>query len=260
MNVVVVIPARYGSSRLPGKPLAMVAGRMLIERVWSIARAVKGATAVYVATDDQRIADAAQHFGATVIMTSEGCRNGTERVYEAVAGLAPAPDIVINFQGDTPLTPPWIIEPLIDAMVQDPSVMIATPMVRLSRAQYAAAAESKKQTPFSGTYVTFDSNYRALYFSKSLIPSVRSGIENPPVYRHIGIYAYRYPLLAKYLALEPREFEIAEGLEQLRALEHGIPIRMVEVDYRGRTTWAVDSPEDVQEVEKILSREGEIPL
>jgi 3-deoxy-manno-octulosonate cytidylyltransferase (CMP-KDO synthetase) len=260
MQTVIVIPARYGSSRLPGKPLAGIAGRTLIERVWRIARTVRGVERVLVATDDERILEAVRSFGGEAVMTSPECRNGSERVHEAAAGLDPRPDVVINLQGDAPLTPPWVIEPLVEAMAADPSLPIATPAVRLDREQLEAVRRSKAEGAPAGTLVTFDLAGRALYFSKSVIPFVRfdEGGELP-VHRHIGIYAYRYEALERYLALEPSPLERAEGLEQLRALEHGIPIQVVPVDYRGRTPWSVDSPEDVVEVERILAAEGEVP-
>lgn len=258
-RAVIVIPARYGSTRFPGKPLAQIRGRSMLERIWRIAKEVKNISEVYVATDDQRIAHAAQAFGAQAIMTPESCRNGTERAYEAVRDLNPRPELIINFQGDAVLTPPWFIQSLVDSMIADPAVQLATPAVRETWEHYQQILESKKSNPFSGTFVTFDRNHNALYFSKSVIPAVRErGQGLPPVFHHIGIYGYRFSALERYLTLAPGLFEVTEGLEQLRALEHGIPIRVVQVDWKGRTAWAVDSPEDVQRVEAIIDREGEL--
>ncbi|MDC0357193.1 3-deoxy-manno-octulosonate cytidylyltransferase [Oligoflexia bacterium] len=255
----IVIPARYASSRFPGKPLAEILGQSLISRTWRSAKAVAGIDEVYVATDDQRIYDHVTAFGGQAVMTDPACRNGTERVYAALADLKEQPDVVVNLQGDAVLTPPWVIQPLVDVMLNDPSVVIATPAVQLNKQQYDALKASKQEGASSGTLVTFDKQFNALYFSKALIPYMRD--ENAPglpAYRHIGMYAYRYNTLKKYLALEPGQFEQAEQLEQLRALEHGLPIRVVVVDYKGRTHWSVDNPEDIAHVEKLIKQEGEL--
>ncbi len=258
MNAVIVIPARYQSSRFPGKPLAPIAGVSMIERVWRIAKAVKNAARVIVATDDQRIFDFCGKFGADVVMTPEECPNGTSRAYAAVQNLSAPPDVVVNFQGDAALTPPWVLEEII-ARFADEKAKIVTPAVKLSPEQYQKLNTQKKAGSSSGTLVTFDKNFRALYFSKAMIPFVRhSQSSDLPVYRHIGIYGYRYAALEKYLTLEETPLEKAEGLEQLRALESGIDISVALVDYRGRTHWSVDRPEDVAEAEIIIAREGEL--
>ncbi len=258
MKTVIIIPARYGSSRFPGKPLVVIEGRSLLNRTWLIARDVPGADEVYIATDDRRLFDHAREFGAQVLMTSSKCRNGTERVYEAAGKLPETPGIIINLQGDALLTPPWVIQALIDKMKVDASAEIATPATRLNAAQYEALLDSKKTGQAAGTTVTFDSNGYALYFSKSVIPFVRTRSEALPVYRHIGLYAYRFESLERLQSLEPGQFERAEQLEQLRALEHGIRILIVPVDYRGRTHWSVDSPEDAGKAAEIIRREGEL--
>ena len=257
MRTVVIIPARYASTRFPGKPLAPVAGVMMIERVWRIASQLTGIAGVYVATDDDRIAAAVKGFGGQVIMTPADCENGTERVYMAATQLAERPDSVINFQGDAVLTPPWVVQPLVDVLNQDPTVQLATPMMQLDERQYAELVTLKESSPASGTTVTFDSQYNALYFSKNIIPHVRAG-GVPEVYRHIGMYGYRLETLAHYLTLPSGRFEQLEKLEQLRALENGIPIRMVPVDYRGRTHGSIDSPADLNYAEEIIAREGEL--
>lgn len=258
MKTVIIIPARYGSSRFPGKPLAVIEGKSLLYRTWLIAGEVPGADEVYIATDDQRLFDHGKSFGAQVLMTSAECRNGTERVFEAVGKLSETPGIIINLQGDALLTPPWVIQALIDNMKEDASAEIATPATRLDAAQYEALLDSKKAGQAAGTTVTFDVNGYALYFSKSVIPFIRTRSNDLPVYRHIGLYAYRYETLKRLQSLEPGPFENAEQLEQLRALEHGIKIRVVPVDYRGRTHWSVDSPEDAEIAAEIIKREGEL--
>ncbi|MFZ4761353.1 MAG: 3-deoxy-manno-octulosonate cytidylyltransferase [Alphaproteobacteria bacterium] len=257
MHIAVIIPARYGSTRFIGKPLAPIAGISMIERMHRLALAVKGITEVVVATDDERIINHVENFGGRAIMTPENCPNGTERALAACEAMKTKPDVVINLQGDAVLTPPWIIQPLVDVF-SDAAVQMATPMVRYTAAQYETLKKSKENGVVGGTTVTFNHQKDALYFSKSIIPFIRGTIENPPIYRHIGLYAYRFSTLARYVTLKQGPFEAVEQLEQLRALEHGIPIRMVEVDYRGRMHWAVDSPADVAIVEEIIAREGEL--
>ena len=262
LDIAIVIPARFGSKRFPGKPMAPIRGVTLLQRVWLIARAVTGVSQVYVATDDARVAEHAQSFGATVIMTSPECENGTVRTHQAMRTLAKPPDAVINFQGDAVLTPPWVLQGLVDAFAGDPSAQLATPAVHLSWDELEELRKSKETTPFSGTVVVFDRAMNALYFSKTIIPSLRKRDQaQPPVYRHIGLYGYRLATLDRLAALPPSPLEQAEGLEQLRALENGIPIRVVLTDYRGRTHWSVDSPEDAVMVETLIGRFGElVPL
>jgi 3-deoxy-manno-octulosonate cytidylyltransferase (CMP-KDO synthetase) len=256
---VIVIPARFGSTRLPGKPLVQIKGKSLLHRVWSIAKAIKRVDAVYIATDDKRISDHAQSFGAEVIMTPVDCLNGTERVFAAIETLNPLPEIILNLQGDAVLTPPWAIQALLDKMVEDKSIGLATTAAQMDMEQYARMQSSKSNGRVGGTTVVFDKNKNALYFSKTMIPFLRDKTIQPlPVYRHIGLYVFRYPMLKQYLSLSPSPLEITEGLEQLRALENGIPIKVVTVDYQGRTHWAVDSQDDVTIVEKIISEEGEL--
>jgi 3-deoxy-manno-octulosonate cytidylyltransferase (CMP-KDO synthetase) len=261
-DVAVVIPARYGSTRLVGKPLKMIDGRSMIHRVWSLAKAAAGVTAVYVATDDDRIAAHIRAFGGEAVMTPSECIDGTERVLWAARALPAPPAIVINLQGDAVLTPPWVIEAMVEEMLSDPAVELATPAVRMDRRSYEALRAAKQAGEVGGTTVTFDKRHNALYFSKSVIPFVRAvGRDDGaslPVYRHIGLYAYRFETLIRCVAMEPGPLERAEKLEQLRALENGIPVRVVEVDYRGRTHWAVDSPEDLVRVEEIIRAEGEL--
>ncbi len=188
MNVAIVIPARYGSRRFPGKPLALIRGRSLLQRTWSIAGAVKDVAEVHIATDDLRIADHAKEFGASVVMTSPDCANGTERVLAALQELKLRPDAVVNLQGDAALTPPWVVEAVVKELSSDPKTRLVTPAVRCSFAHYHEIELSKRANPESGTLVTFDRHRNALYFSKSLIPHLRvRGEDPPPVYQHVGI-------------------------------------------------------------------------
>ena len=259
MKSIIIIPARFGSSRFPGKPLALIHGKSLLHRVWSIAKAVTNVQNVYITTDDARIQQHAIEFDAEVIMTPSSCENGTTRAYEAAKSLNTKPDIVINLQGDAVLTPPWVIQALLNAMQKDQTINLATLATKISIQQYNNMRIAKNNGSVGGTMVVFDKNYRALYFSKSMIPFLRNtSVNNLPIYKHIGLYGYRYPTLEQYIALAPTPLEQIESLEQLRALENGIPIQVVEVDYKERTSHAIDSPEDVAIVENIISKEGEL--
>lgn len=257
-GVVIVIPARYGSTRFPGKPLMTLAGKSMLERSWLIACAVSGVSQVLIATDDTRIMEAADRFGAKAIMTSHECPSGTFRTLEALENFAPDADRVINLQGDAPLTPPWVIQSLVNEISKPECPEIVTPAIRLDSKQYQIFVDSKKRSPSSGTCVVFDRQMNALYFSKALIPFSRSRTEHPPVYRHIGLYGFSKAALKRYCTFEETPLERSEKLEQLRALENGMQIRVVLVDYRGRTHWSIDTPEDMKFAEEIIAREGEL--
>ncbi len=257
-KALIVIPARMGSSRFRGKPLAIIAGKMMIQRVWEIASAVNNADAVLVATDDEAILEAALGFGAEAVMTSESCRTGTDRVFEAAQKFGGSYQIVFSFQGDSVLTPPWIIEQVLREMRSNPDVRIATPAVLLEGEAKTQYIEEKKAGGTTGTSVVFDRSYDAMYFSKGLIPFPRDTNEDAPLYRHIGLYGYRFDALQAFCSFEDGYFERVEKLEQLRALENGIAIRVVPVDYRGRTPASVDVVSDVAYAEKIIAEEGEL--
>lgn len=258
MKTIIVIPSRYGSTRLPAKPLKIIAGTSLVERVYTIARAVNNVDEVFVATDDDRIYAHVEQFGGKAVMTPAECKNGTERACRLAEALEETPDIIINLQGDAVLTPPWIVQALVDKMQSDASIKIATPAVRLTKEKYETLLKSKENGEVGGTTVTFDTHNNAMYFSKRVIPLLRDDDDNPPVYRHIGMYAYRFDALRHFLSLPESTFEKAEKIEVLRALEDGMKVKIVPVDYKGRTHWAVDSQEDVEMVEKIIAQEGEL--
>jgi len=260
-EAVIVIPARYGSQRFPGKPLVALTGatgvaRSLIRRSWDAAMAVEGVAGVWVATDDERIRAAAEAFGARVAMTSTGARNGTERVAEALPAIAAElgrmPEVVVNLQGDAPLTPPWFVPALIGAMA--PGVEMATPVLRCSPEALAMLREDRRHGRVGGTTAVFDAHGRALYFSKEVLPFAAD--PDAAVYHHVGVYAYTPAALAAYAALPEGRLERLEGLEQLRFLENGHRIRCVEVEARGRSFWEVNTPEDVPRVEAVLQAEG----
>jgi 3-deoxy-manno-octulosonate cytidylyltransferase (CMP-KDO synthetase) len=258
-KVLVVIPARMASSRFPGKPLAQICGRSMIERVWRIGQSARQAERVVIATDSQELRDFAEGFGAEVVMTSENCRTGTDRVAEASIALGGKHEIVFSLQGDAVLTPPWVIDDVLAAMREDQGALIATPAVKLAGGELSNFVAAKRSGVTTGTSVVFDRRGYALYFSKSLIPFAREEQHSgPAVFRHIGLYGYRRETLAEFARLPAGMFEQIEKLEQLRALENGIPIRVVIVDYRGRSHASVDRHEDVPAAEEIIRREGEL--
>ncbi len=263
MKAAIVIPARYKSSRFPGKPLIALKGadgvaKSLIRRAWEAGMAAEGFSEVVVATDDDRIREAAEGFGARVVMTPESCRNGTERCAAALPHLQSDPDVVVNLQGDAPLTPPWFLEALRDAM-QDPAFEVATPVLRCDAEAHAAFLEDRAAGRVGGTTAVFDRGGRALYFSKEVIPYTGRTFgegEVCPVFHHVGVYAYRPSALSAYAGWPEGGLEKWEGLEQLRFLENGAPIACVEVEARGRVFWEVNNPADVARVEGAMARAG----
>ncbi|MEM1299598.1 MAG: manno-octulosonate cytidylyltransferase, partial [Pseudomonadota bacterium] len=249
MSVVLLIPARYASSRFPGKPLAPLRGatgeaKSLIQRSWEAACDVSGVDLCFVATDDDRIADATRAFGGEVVMTPEHCANGTERCATAIEGMDPEPEIVVNLQGDAPLTPPWFVEALVDAMKADPGLQVATPVLRCDDEALAGFLEDRKAGRVGGTTAVFDRSGRALYFSKEVVPYTSAEVRaegNCPVFHHVGVYAYRPAALRAYSGMEPGVLEGLEGLEQLRFMEHGLPVQCVEVEARGAAFWELNN-------------------
>lgn len=263
MKRVIVIPARHASRRFPGKPLVRLrvpggARKSLIRLTWEAAKAVPGIDAVLVATDDARIQAEAEGFGAEVVMTSPDCRNGTERCAEAVALACPDADLVINLQGDSPLTPPEFVRALADAMQAAPALAAATPVLRCDAHSLAMMREDRQAGRTGAVTAVFDTQGDALYFSREILPYLPPGMPLPtplPVFHHLGLYAYRPDALARYVALAPAPLERLEGLEQLRFLENAIALRCVEVQARGRVFWEVNNPADIARVEAAL--EGE---
>lgn len=261
MSCAVLIPARYASQRYPGKPLATLTGpdgkKTLIQRSWEAAQAVPEADAIYVATDDDRIALACAGFGAEVILTDPDCRNGTERCADALAKAGLTPDLVVNLQGDAPLTPPWFLSELIAAMRADPALDAATPVLRCDAQTLEMLLEDRRQGRVGATTAVFDRAMRALYFSKEVIPFTQGqSFAEVPVFHHVGVYAYRPAALARYMGWPTGPLEALEGLEQLRFLENSAQMRCVEVEARGRVFWELNNPEDVARIEEVLNREG----
>lgn len=263
-GVAIVIPARFASTRYPGKPLVGLKGaggavKPLIQRVWEVAGEVPEADAVYIATDDDRIAEAARGFGADVVLTSESCRNGTERCADAIAKAGIDPEIVVNLQGDAPLTPPDFLSRLIRAMQDAPDIDAATPVLRCDAETLDMFLEDRRAGRVGGTTAVFGSDNRALYFSKEVIPYTgawNAGAQPVPVFHHVGIYAYRPAALERYLGWPEGPLEKLEGLEQLRFLENGAVLQCVEVEGQGRVFWELNNPQDVARIESIFAREG----
>ena len=263
MSVLIAIPARFASSRYPGKPLVALKGasgvsRSLIERSWMAAMSVSGVNRVVVATDDDRIRDTAEAFGAEVIMTSSECRNGTERCAEVVEIIGEY-DVVVNLQGDAPLTPPWFIEALVDGLTAAPEAEIATPVLRCDGAALNGFLADRKAGRVGGTTAVFDRNQHALYFSKEVVPFTTETYANEaetPVFHHVGVYAYRCAALLAYKSWPIGPLENLEGLEQLRFLENGRKVLCTEVEARGRQFWELNNPEDVPRLEAMMMEMG----
>ncbi|MEZ5714811.1 MAG: manno-octulosonate cytidylyltransferase [Paracoccaceae bacterium] len=260
MKTVILIPARYASTRYPGKPLveledATGARKTLIQRSWEAAMAVPDVAEVFVATDDDRIRSAAEGFGARVVMTSPDCDNGTARCADAVTRAGLDADLVVNLQGDSPLTPAWFVTDLIAAMQTRTDAQMATPVLRCDAETYRHFREDRADGRVGGTTAVFGTDNHALYFSKEVIPYIDPGKEAQAfgeVFHHVGLYAYRPEALARYITWAPGRLERLEGLEQLRFLENGVPVLCVEVEGRGRVFWELNNPADVPRIERVL--------
>lgn len=238
MNILCVIPARYASTRLPGKPLKDIAGKPMICRVYDRAARARSLSGVVVATDDERIARAVEAHGGRAMMTSPAHPTGTDRLAE-VAAAYPQMDLIVNVQGDEPLIEPSLIDALGRAFEEDAALAMATVVTPIED-------EAEMRNP-NNVKAVLDKNGCALYFSRSLIPYPRNATD-APVYKHIGIYAYRRDFLLAYAKMAPTPLERTESLEQLRALENGFRIRCI---VTGARFVGVDTPEDLARVNEI---------
>ncbi len=249
-RVAVVIPARYGATRLPGKPLAEIDGRPMIWYVWEKARRAKVPSRVVVATDDERIASVVRGFGGEAVLTSPDCASGTDRVAEAARGMDE--EIFINLQGDEPLMDPSVVDAVASPLVAEPEVLMSTAAL--------PGDDPEEYARPSVVKVVVDANGDALYFSRAPIPHYRDasprlpgagpGLPGAGRYRkHLGIYGYRRDFLFRVAALAPSPLEEAERLEQLRVLQAGYRIRVVDV---GHDSVGVDTPEDLKAVEERI--------
>ena len=244
MRVIGVVPARFASTRFPGKPLAPILGKPMIQWVYERAIQVNGMESVLVATDDERIAAAATGFGAEAVMTSERCASGSDRVWEAVRNRDC--DIVVNLQGDEPTLEPASVQTLLDLMCSNPDLELGTLVAPLIR-------QEDFQDP-NAVKVVLGAGGRCLYFSRSPVPFLRERtFEAVPLWRHVGIYAFRKGLLEAFTGWPRGTLEATESLEQLRALERGVAIKAAAVEWSG---CAVDTPEDVAAAEAYLIEQG----
>jgi len=240
-KVLAVIPARYGSTRLPGKPLSLIAGQPMIQHVFERVRQARNVSRTVVATDDERIQKAVEEFGGEAVMTRRDHRSGTDRVAEVAAHI-PA-EIYVNIQGDEPLVDPEMIDAVVSAMMEDDAVHIATPCTAILQPNDIMDPNIVK--------VVRDFDGNGLYFSRAPVPWIRDPAREVAArhWKHIGLYAFRRDALLEFPTLPPGELERIEQLEQLRWLENGFQIRVVETDY---DAVSVDVPADIERVEKIL--------
>lgn len=269
MKALIVIPARYGSQRFPGKPLATICGQSMLSRVAAIAKQASRdveemgiSCDLVIATEDDRIAEHARSHDLPVVVTPEDCQTGTDRTWSAYQKLAINYDVVLNLQGDAPLTPVHFLSSILLAF-KEKNVQVATPVIQLSWFELDSLRRNKQSTPFSGTTAVLNGdlngNSHAIWFSKQVLPAIRNESvlreqsELSPVFRHIGLYGYTPETLKQFVSLPVGHYESIEGLEQLRLLENGFRIRTVKVEHRGIPCFTgVDSPEDIARVEAIL--------
>lgn len=247
MSIVTIIPARYASTRLPGKPLLDIAGKPMIRHVVERVSQARLIDQVIVATDDERIATVVRSFGGEVRLTAEDHPTGTDRLAE-VALTLPAAEIIVNVQGDEPLIPPQAIDALAAAFTGQPDLQMATLITALSDEEAHNPAVVKVVASLDG---------HALYFSRSLIPYPRNHGPQTRYFKHIGVYAYRRDFLLHFAKLAPTPLEQTESLEQLRALEHGYRIRLIETPFR---SVGVDTPEDLLRVRQLVLTQQEEQL
>ncbi|MDD9301040.1 MAG: 3-deoxy-manno-octulosonate cytidylyltransferase [Desulfobacter sp.] len=240
---VAVIPARFGSSRLEGKPLVKIAGKPMIQRVYEQAQKSTVISRTIVATDDKRIITAVESFGGKALMTSETCRSGTDRVAETADVLGLGPDeILVNIQGDQPVFDPRCLDLMIQPFESDSTLLMSTLAFKIQ--------DKREITDPKDVKVTFDQNGFALYFSRAQIPFPRDGQTNVNYYKHLGFYAYKKRFLDQIMTLPTGTCEDVEKLEQLRVLESGFPIKVVVSPYDSPE---IDLPEDVKRIEDRLS-------
>lgn len=250
-KIIGVIPARYGSTRFPGKPLALISGKTLIQRTFESAKRCQEFQQIVVATDDVRIADHVKSFGGTAIMTSPSCPTGTDRLAEVVRNnpeFAKA-DFIFNIQGDEPCIQPQLISHVCTAIARDASAVMATAAVPLLSKEEALRPSVVK--------CVLDLNQNALYFSRALIPVNNTGHFDPriPYYRHVGVYCYTTDFLLRYAELPSTPLQEIEQLEQLKVLEHGYRIKVAIVSEQALSP-AVDVPEDIKKVEQVLCNQN----
>ncbi len=256
-SALIVVPARYGSSRFPGKPLAPLRGasgeaKSLVRRCLEAGQAaLREGDRIAVATDDPRIAEEVQAAGGETVMTPDTCRNGTERCAAALDCIDGRYDVVVNLQGDAPLIPPEFVRAVAERVAGDPDCVMATPVIVAEGEALERLLADRRAGRVGGTTAVVDRENRALYFSKEVLP-YGGGL----TLHHVGLYAYRPDTLRTYLNWPVGALEAAEGLEQLRFLENGRPVQCVHVEAGDGEFWEVNNPEDVPVVERTLARRG----
>lgn len=265
MKLAIIIPARYGSTRFPGKPLARIGAHTMLGRVADVARkAAKDDPQidVMITTEDTRIAAHADKIGVQCIITDADCPTGSDRVLAAVRKAGTEYDYLINLQGDTPFTPPGFLTAIIDYLRDDknPQADVITPVYPLTWEQLDALRSRKQETPFSGTTAILAPDGRALWFSKNILPAIRKEdrtVPFSPVYQHVGLYGYRRDVLEQFVSLPQSHYEKLEGLEQLRFIENGFTIQTVKVSVLdGFLQGGIDSPEDLKRAEAFLEEQA----
>jgi 3-deoxy-manno-octulosonate cytidylyltransferase (CMP-KDO synthetase) len=258
----IIIPARFGSTRYPGKPLARLRGaggqtRTLIEWSWLAASAVPGVEQLCVATDDRRIAEEVTRFGGTAIMTPPECANGTERCAAAFGQLRTDAAVIVNFQGDAPLTPPSMVVALLQRMHDEPGLAVATPVVRCTEETRRHLLDDRAAGRVGGTTVVGNRQGHALYFSKEVIP-FGQGAQAAAVQLHIGVYAYRRAALTAYAQAPASDLELSEGLEQLRFLDQGVAVGIVPCPAPEGLMAELNNPHDLAPIEAELARRSPV--
>lgn len=265
MQTLIVIPARIGSTRFPAKPLHTIAGHSLVSRVADIARRVasrRSDVSFVIATDDKAIMDHAAAIGAPAVLTDPDLPSGTDRALAAARLSGASPDFVLNLQGDAPFTPPAYLTALIEAAGSS-TADVVTPVVQLDWDTLDIMRDQKTREPFSGTCCIRRADGMALWFSKTIIPSIRKEpalrqqSDLSPVWRHIGLYGYRMAALERFAGLPVGHYEALEGLEQLRFLENGMSIMSVAVEPGATAMWGIDTPEDAAFAEKLIAEHGD---
>ncbi len=265
MQTLIVIPARFASTRFPGKPLHQIAGASLLARVVDIAKrvcAADSAVRYVVATDHEAIKAHAEEIGAPVVMTDPDLPSGSDRALAAANAFAPDADFILNLQGDAPFTPPDHALSVI-AAASTTECDVVTPVVQMSWGALDVMREQKTTNPFSGTSCIRREDGEALWFSKKEIPAMRkedklrAASDLSPIWRHIGLYGYKRTALERFTSLPEGHYESLEGLEQLRFLENGMRIMTVAVTTSDAAMWGVDTPEDAQHAEKLIAAHGD---
>ena len=243
MNIFAFIPSRYASTRFPGKSLATIAGKPMIQRTYGCAARCPGISEVYVVTDDKRIFERVEDFGGKAVMTKEKHPSGTDRIAEAVEilGLADE-DIIVNIQGDQPFFSPSVISDMVKPLIEDNTIPMSTLKYRINDPEEINNSNIVK--------VVSDNNDFALYFSRSTVPFYREKNSEQEYYKHLGFYAYRKDFILEFSRMPSGKLENAEKLEQLRAMENGYRMKVVETDF---DSIEVDTMEDLRKVEELIN-------